>query len=359
MMRERVVTFALLVLAFDAYGYRVEELLNSRYPCKGKYVVKNRSNADFVIVEASANDIADISQKAFVDRSGTSNLATFWTEGLMRHIRRNFPHLGMMWLEMATRNWIGHWKDGKKGGLRLPPYRLDAAEDHLHVLRYYDLPQLDILHMIGPGWSQDDWNFRDGCYFTDPVHPTRYGHNISASVIMYALDGMLQRAAARDLAMYVEAKFLESIDFDRNETYDRLVKSNENWYFGTDVQTKPSTFMTTSHSSCLNIDLQFDGRVSLLAVSLLHTYQGVGTARVGLTERCIATSDEFVQIGKEEVFDCLWGERASETQMHILSHDFSAVGRSGCAKYLRVCSSDDPGRAAKLKLFSTSFVRKV
>ncbi|GBG34658.1 Hypothetical Protein FCC1311_108802 [Hondaea fermentalgiana] len=320
-----------------------------------------------IIVEASANDIGTIERNV---------------QALIRHVRRNFPHLGMLWLEMATRNSVGQRKKLKTGSIRLPPYRLDAAHDHLEVLSYYDLPQLDILRMIGPGWSEADWNFREGCYFSDPIHPTRYGHNISASVLMFAIEGMLQRAEAQDpmtsvqgnqfnssalpppmvmdtlMAEFFESKFVESIEFNKEETFSRHVKANENWYFGTDLAKKPKTIMTTSHNSCITIDLKYSGRISILLVSLFHSYEGVGIARVGLSEKCTVTSNKFAPVGKEEVYDCLWSEHASVARLHILPQDFSLLGHSGCAKYLRVCSNENPDRGAKLKLFSTSFSRK-
>ncbi|GBG31669.1 Hypothetical Protein FCC1311_078942 [Hondaea fermentalgiana] len=333
----------------EAWLPRLEYILNARYPCNGQhsvinYAMSNRgtdhhfqtmrradtqkalASADIVIMEASVNDVASAYHlKSFGKGLGVrSNMLQFWTEASIRLLRGKFPHLALLWVEASTRAWKGQSEAGK---LRAP-YRSDASADHLEVLQYYDIPQIDVMRALGAGGLPLEQEFRTECYFCDFVHPTRYGQNITASIVASAFDRMLEHTQSQHIVQrYREAdnqdlsdlpdpltmtqklddamrsEDITRVTLDTQESFDKHVVGAESrngvpgWSFDTDMEGKPKTAMTVKSGSCVTVELGFSSRISLLSFELFHSYNNVGTALVKLLERCAATKDAFVALG--------------------------------------------------------------
>ena len=77
-----------------------------------------------------------------------------------------------------------------------PPFHADAAEQHRHVLDYYDIPQVSMLALFQPLWMVERREWVQEVYFNDCCHPSRVGHLMIASVLAF----VVRRAMAASVA---------------------------------------------------------------------------------------------------------------------------------------------------------------
>ncbi|KAJ1448585.1 hypothetical protein M885DRAFT_501003 [Pelagophyceae sp. CCMP2097] len=133
------------------------------------------THADLIIVETATNDVQFenwrlglVPEKAVLEQ----------TEILARLLTSIPTKPALLWLGTAWRNF---------GVEATPPYHTCSADAHRSVLRYYDIPQLQMFEAFQPVHSVEARWIRQ-VYYNDCCHPSNLGHKMIASVVGFALD---------------------------------------------------------------------------------------------------------------------------------------------------------------------------
>ncbi|KAJ1459157.1 hypothetical protein M885DRAFT_495699 [Pelagophyceae sp. CCMP2097] len=133
------------------------------------------THADLIIVETATNDVQFenwrlglVPEKAVLEQ----------TEILARLLTSIPTKPALLWLGAAWRNF---------GVEAKPPYHTCSADAHRSVLRYYDIPQLQMFEAFQPVHSVEARWIRQ-VYYNDCCHPSNLGHKMIASVVGFALD---------------------------------------------------------------------------------------------------------------------------------------------------------------------------
>ena len=132
---------------------------------------KELLEADLVIVETSSNDVNELAA-AHSDPGAIVQ----YTEILVRQL---------LWL--SNRPAIVYLHAAWRISPEKPPFHIDAAEQHRHVLDYYNIPQVSVMAVFQPLYSAAQRKWVREVYFNDKWHPSRIGHFMIASILVFIL----------------------------------------------------------------------------------------------------------------------------------------------------------------------------
>ena len=136
---------------------------------------KTLLQADLVIVETTRNDIKELLQT----HNSSQDAIGHYTEILVRQL---------LWLknEPAIIYLHAAWRFGTPPA-EVAPFHTNAAEQHRHVLDYYNIPQVSMMAIFQPLYSTEQREWIRNVYFNDCCHPSRLGHMMIASVLVFVL----------------------------------------------------------------------------------------------------------------------------------------------------------------------------
>lgn len=310
----------------DAWPKKLEDILNTRYPCSqpgvrhtvvndcvggvasdywvDKFAQDRRildhplTTADVVLVETAAND-------GWLE---TTTEAQVNTELLARLLRRLDSRPLAMWITASWHGGAYNWTDPAVARRKLG-YHRDAEDEHLKVMRYYNIPHISVLQAFQPlAGSVARHEFLQNVFQTDVVHPSRLGHKMIASIVAHRLTKqtrvasragiwfagysssayIIPRVLSREAAH--QATILDRVDeeplhFDfithssvQNMTGSIVERSG--FEFVEDVPGKLGLIGTTVGS---NVTLALpDLKTGLVHIGALHSYQNMGLMTVSL-----------------------------------------------------------------------------
>jgi hypothetical protein len=236
--------------------------------------------ADLIIVEKSPNDIEAFGGmgNALYSRHAKAGARVaesfrskvlFWVELFVRRARSRFPDAGLLFLEASSyRTWSA-----------TPPFRRDAAAAHIEALEHYDVPQIDMLRMLGPNSYSARQRFLEEVYLSaDRIHPTFAGHMLIASALAQFLSDIARAFVAQqghlgawllappedqrlpdrgalvlspqNLSL-VEADPVVQIDLADELAIKRVVvAADPGWALASDHKPRPKVWMTQTKASC-------------------------------------------------------------------------------------------------------------
>jgi len=314
----------------EAWPRRLEEVLNTHYPCSQpgvRHTVINDcvngvgseywvdkfaqerhqtdhplTNADVVLVETAAND-------GWLE---TPTEAEVNTELLARILSRLDSKPLAMWVTASWHGGAYNWTDPKIYRRKLGFHR-DAEEQHLKVLRYYNIPHVSMLQAFQPlAGNVARHEFFQKVYQTDEVHPSVLGHKMIASVVAHRIEKQAYVAtqspswfASRPLAPYVvprvlirdaarQATILDKVneepltlDFQADGAETTLTIKGEEavvemsgFGFAEDVPGKLG-LIGTKVGATTTFALS-DLKTGLIHIGLLHSYQHMGLVKASL-----------------------------------------------------------------------------
>lgn len=256
------------------------------------------TNADIVLVETAAND-------GWLE---TPSDASANTELLARIIRRLDSKPLAMWVTASWHSGMYNWTDPNIYRRKLG-YHRDAEDQHLNVLRYYNIPHLSMLQAFQPlAGNVARHEFFQKVYQTDGVHPSVLGHKMIASMVAhriekqayvatrspswfdrwplipYVVPRVLIREAAYQATILDKANELPlTLDFQADGAESTLtgkVVEMSRFGFAEDVPGKPG-LIGTKVGATTTLALS-DLKTGLIHIGLLHSYQHMGVVKVSL-----------------------------------------------------------------------------
>ena len=340
---------------------RLMALLDAAWPCPGGHHLSNLcksatgspqafqvlqrhanhetlAKAHLVLVDKAINDVVSgpmVSSAWNLDSTQQKKFTTaFWTEAIVRRARTLYPQAAIVYLETSWEEWCfvrqlppsTEWTVEKPRPR--PPFHTDGARDHLSVLEYYDVAQIDLARMLGPirggrvgprGQFLQTWFFRNDC-----VHHTAVGASITAAVVAeylanaarainnnHALHAWMPFENAvpaetlvlepQDLAFAMSTAALD-LNFELPHVAHQAVAFNDgNWTFATDRPGKPAMLTTNTTGACVAVALlnaaftssneettkRLDRPLALLWVEMIASYQGFGVAQATIVQETV------------------------------------------------------------------------
>jgi hypothetical protein len=274
------------------------------------------ARSDLIIVDKSVNDVVAGPKvsRTWNLRDQTRLTVAFWTEAIVRRALTLFPHIGILYVETS---WSMLWCDKESRPVpaeQFPapgaPFYRDSAADHLRVLAYYDVPQLELLRALGPLRGPTSLSGARGAFLAwmflqkdCNVHHSAIGARITVSVLVERI-AMAVRQLRRtgrlaqwlpwpdalrvpertvvltpgDMA-FVMAEPVDSLSFLEPGTLSAVAHNDGGWVFATDLASKPNTLMTSTPGACVAVLLDRTPQpLSLVWVGMLASYQGFATA---------------------------------------------------------------------------------
>jgi hypothetical protein len=379
------------------------------------------AQSDLIIVDKSVNDVVAGPKVGgrWNLRDQTRLTVAFWTEAIVRRALTRFPHIGIVYIETS---WSMLWCD--LDGHAAPaeqvpaPFYRDSAAEHLRVLAYYDIPQLELLRALGPLRGPTSTSGARGAFLAwmfmqkdCNVHHSAIGARVTVSVLVERI-AMTVRQLRRtgrlaqwlpwpdalrvperpvvltteDMA-FVMAEPVDSLSFLDPGTLSVVAHNDGGWAFATDLASKPSTLMTRTPGACVAVLLDRTPQpLSLLWVDMLASYQGFASAEAQIlaerdcgmlaraqlrhrqqqqegnqlwgflgSEPWDVLLDQFTELATG-VFDCKWEEPSSQMRAFMLKLPDGEWGgaRKGCSKLLRLCNKVTLVNNTKLKLGTIS-----
>lgn len=294
------------------------------------------AKAHLILVDKAINDVVSgpmVSSAWNLDSKQQKKFTTaFWTEAIVRRARSLYPQAAIVYLETSWEEWcfVRQLKANAEWTVTeprpRPPFHKDGARDHLAVLEYYDVAQIDLARMLGPirgGRVGPRGQFLQTWFFlTDCVHHTAVGASITAAVVAEHLANAA-RAISNNHTLHVWMPFENAVpaetlvlepqdlgfvmstaaldlDFELPHVAQQAVAFNDgNWTFATERPGKPAMLYTRTRGACVAVALfnaattttsndetrkRLDRPLVLLWVEMIASYAGFAAAQATIVQ---------------------------------------------------------------------------